>query len=58
MTQIIDRIEITGHDVTLETMRVIEIGGDETVTTFSEVDTKRHFTPQELKSLFTLPARR
>jgi len=58
MTQIIDRIEITGHDVTLETMRVIEIGGDETVTSFSEVDTKRRFTPQELTTLFTLPARR
>ena len=57
MTQIIERIEITGHDVTLETMRVIEVGGDETVTTFTEVDTKRRFTPQELTTLFTLPAR-
>jgi hypothetical protein len=57
MTQIIVRIEITGHDVTLETMRVIEIGGDETATTFTEVDTKRRFTPQELTTLFTLPGR-
>lgn len=58
ITQIIERIEITGHDVTLETMRVIEIGGDETVTTFTEVDPARRFTADELKSLFRLPGQR
>jgi len=58
MTQIIERIEITGHDVKLATMRVIEVGGDETITTFTEVDTGRRFTPQEQATLFALPARR
>ncbi len=58
MTQIIERIEIVGHDVTLETMRVIEVGGDETITTFTEVDTQRRFTPQEQVTLFALPPRR
>jgi hypothetical protein len=58
ITQIIERIEITGHDVTLETMRVIEIGGDETVTTFTEVDPRRRFTAAEMSSLFRLPGQR
>lgn len=58
ITQIIERVEISGHDVTLEAMRVVEIGGDETVTTFSEVDTKRRFTADELKTLFRLPGQR
>ncbi len=58
MTQVIDRIEITGHDVTLETMRVIEVGGDETVTTFTQVDPRRRFTAQESATLFRLPGQR
>jgi len=57
MTQVIDRVEITGRDVVLETMLVVEVGGDETITTFSEVDANRRFTPQELATLFSLPAR-
>jgi len=58
MTQVIERIDIEGHEVMLETMRIVEIGGDETITTFSEVDTQRRFTDQELAALFSLPARR
>lgn len=55
--KIIERVEITGHDVTLETMRVVETGGDETITTFSEVDTRRRFTATEQAELFRLPVR-
>lgn len=58
MTQVIERIEITGRDVTLETMRVVEVGGDETLTTFTEVDPQRRFTAQEMASLFRLPGQR
>lgn len=58
MTQVIERIEIEGHEVVLETMRIVEIGGDETLTTFSEVDAQRRFTAQELAALFSLPVRR
>lgn len=58
MTQIIERLEIVGHDVVLETMRVVEVGGDETVTTFTEVDPQRRFTAQELGALFRLPGQR
>lgn len=58
MTQIIERLEIVGHDVALESMRVVEIGGDETITTFSEVDTQRRFTAEELVALFRLPGQR
>lgn len=57
MTQVIERVEITGRDVVLETMVVVEVGGDETITTFSEVDANRRFTPEELAKLFSLPAR-
>jgi hypothetical protein len=58
MTQVIERIDIEGHEVVLETMRIVEIGGDETITTFTEVDAARRFTDQELAALFSLPARR
>lgn len=57
MTQVIERIDIEGHDVVLETMRIVEIGGDETITSFTEVDAARRFTDQELAALFSLPAR-
>ncbi len=58
MTQIIERVEIEGRDVMLETMRVVEVGGDETVTTFTQVDTQRRFTAEELTALFRLPGQR
>lgn len=58
MTQVIERIEISGHEVVIEAMRVLEVGGDETITTFSEVDAARRFSAQELATLFSLPARR
>lgn len=56
MTKVIDRVEIVGRDVVLETMTVVEVGGDETVTTFTEVDANRRFTPAELTALFSLPS--
>lgn len=58
MTQIIDRLELVGHDVALETMRVVEVGGDETITIFSDVDTQRRFSAEELAALFRLPGQR
>ena len=58
MTQIIERVEIEGRDVVLETMRVVEVGGDETVTTFTQVDTQRRFTAEEQAALFRLPGQR
>ncbi|MBL9100120.1 MAG: outer membrane lipoprotein carrier protein LolA [Myxococcales bacterium] len=57
MTQVIDRLELVGRDVVLETMTVVEVGGDETITTFSEVDANRRFTPEESSRLFSLPPR-
>lgn len=56
--KLIDRIEITGEGLVIATMRVVEIGGDETLTTFSAVDSQRRFTPEELAALFSLPPRR
>jgi hypothetical protein len=57
MTQVIERVELEGHDVVLETMRVVEVGGDETITTFREVDPARRFTAEEQAALFRLPGR-
>jgi hypothetical protein len=53
--KLIDRIEITGEGLVIATMRVVEIGGDETLTTFSAVDPQRRYTPEELAALFSLP---
>ena len=38
-------------------MRVVELGGDETITTFTEVDTARRFSDAELAELFRVDAR-
>ena len=54
----LQRVEIAGEGVVIASMRVVEIGGDETVTTFSGVDTKRRFTAEESASLFSLPPAR
>lgn len=56
--KLIDRIEITGEALVIATMRVVEVGGDETLTSFSAVDSQRRFTPEELAALFSLPPRR
>lgn len=53
--KLIDRIEITGEGLVIAAMRVFEIGGDETLTSFSAVDPQRRFTPEELAALFSLP---
>ena len=42
----------------IASMRVVEVGGDETVTTFSAVDTARRFTAEETATLFSLPPAR
>jgi hypothetical protein len=56
LDRLIERVEIAGEGVVIATMRVIEVGGDESITTFSAVDPKRNFSDQELQSLFSLPA--
>ena len=48
-------IRIGGEKHTLTELRVLEANGDETVTYFSSVDTKRRFTEGELATLFWIP---
>lgn len=55
LDKLIERVEIAGDGVVIATMRVVEIGGDESVTTFSAVDPRRKFTAEELTALFSLP---
>lgn len=53
--KLVERVEISGEGVVIASMRVVEVGGDETVTSFSAVDTKRRFTAEESAALFSLP---
>lgn len=55
LDKLIERVEIAGEGVVIATMRVVEIGGDEAVTTFSAVDARRKFTAEEQATLFSLP---
>ncbi|MCY1062625.1 outer membrane lipoprotein carrier protein LolA [Nannocystis sp. SCPEA4] len=55
LDKLIERVEIAGEGIVIATMRVVEIGGDEAVTTFSAVDPQRKFTAEEQTTLFSLP---
>jgi outer membrane lipoprotein-sorting protein len=52
MDQVIAGIELVGDGLVVKTMTVDEVGGDRSVTTFTEVNTARRFTDAELKELF------
>lgn len=53
MDQIIAKVIVSGTELEIATMRVVETGGDETVTHFSKVDTARKYTKAEKQSLFS-----
>lgn len=55
MDQIIAKVIVSGTELEIATMRVVETGGDETVTHFSKVDTARKYTKSEKQSLFSPP---
>ncbi len=50
-------IVLRGRGFILERMAIRETSGDETVTTFTEVDDARRYTPDELARLFRVDAR-
>ena len=54
MDKVIEGIELQGQGLVIRTMIVREVGGDLTTTTFTAVDTDRHFTDAELTSLFQI----
>lgn len=55
MDKLIERVELVGEGVVIASMRVVEVGGDETLTTFTAVDPQRRFSAQEIEALFSLP---
>jgi len=52
LDKVIASITLTGSGIVLSEMRVLEKGGDETITTFTSVNTKRSFTNDEKAKLF------
>jgi hypothetical protein len=58
MDTIVARIEIAGDGVVVREMRVVELSGDETRTTFFEVNPARSFSAEEAAALFQVEGRR
>lgn len=52
LARFVREIRMRGTGVTIAEMRMIEVNGDETRTTFSEVDTARRFTPAQASRIF------
>jgi outer membrane lipoprotein-sorting protein len=55
MKETIERLELAGHGLVLERMRLLEVGGDETITTYSRVDAERRYAADEVARVFRLP---
>lgn len=54
LDKVIAMIELEGQGLVLRSMVMLETGGDETVTTFTAVDTRRVYTDAEKARLFRL----
>ena len=54
MDQIIAKVEVTGTELEIAKMRVVETSGDETTTFFAKVDTARKYSKDEKKRLFSV----
>ncbi len=52
MDKVIDRLELEGADLVVKKMVVVEIGGDETVTTFFDVDVNHRYGAAEAEKVF------
>jgi len=57
MPKMIERIELSGRGLVVASMRIVETGGDETVTAFTDVDAARRYDEAESARVFRLPAR-
>jgi outer membrane lipoprotein-sorting protein len=55
MNEVIERLVLEGDGVILRKLLLREKGGDETVTTFSEVDARHRYTAEELARLSGKP---
>jgi hypothetical protein len=54
MNKVIDHLELEGRGLVLTRMRVLEVGGDETLTTFEKVDVNRRYTTKEIAQVFSV----
>lgn len=55
MKETIERLELAGRGLVLERMRLLEVGGDETITTYTRVDAERRYSPEDAARVFRLP---
>jgi outer membrane lipoprotein-sorting protein len=54
MNEIIAKVIVSGNELSITTMRVVERSGDETITTFTNVDTKRKYSKADTAKLFSV----
>jgi hypothetical protein len=54
MDEIIAKVIVTGTELRISTMRVVERNGDETITSFTSVDTQRKYSKAEKAKLFSV----
>lgn len=54
MNEIIAKVVVSGTELSIATMRVVERNGDETITSFTSVDTKRKYGKDEKAKLFSV----
>lgn len=52
MDKLIDRLELHGDKLVMDRMRIVEVGGDETVTEFRAVDPARRYSDAEKAKFF------
>lgn len=57
MNKLIDRLELRGERLILAQLKIVEVGGDETQTQFSEVQPTRVFSDAERTRFFPAPAK-
>lgn len=54
LSRFVREIRLRGSGVSIAEMRMVEVNGDETRTTFSDVDTARRFSAGEARRIFTV----
>jgi outer membrane lipoprotein-sorting protein len=54
MNEIIAKVIVSGSELSIATMRVVERNGDETITSFTNVDTKRKYSKEDKAKLFSV----
>lgn len=54
MNEIIAKVIVSGNELSIATMRVVEKNGDETITSFTNVDTKRKYSKADIAKLFSV----